>query len=283
MKILRIILFFCIIFGAGFLFGKIFVSTNGQDSSKVHYSTKDPQTVNSAIARIGAVEKIDGASSAVVNHHLLAPDLIAGTLARVGTGEPITVILVSPNHFARGNGQITTSRLDWSTPFGLLPIDQEAVDFLAQGGLAEVDEYPFAEEHGIYNVVPFIKKFFPKAKIVPLILKDSLQNEKIDLLAKSLAEIPNAFVVFSIDFSHYQTKEVADMHDSAAVKVIEARDYDNIKNLDVDSKRAIRLMLKYAELKSTPDFRVLYHSNSANYTGNKKETTSYIDGVFEAR
>lgn len=278
MEYLKKIICLCLIFVLGLGFSLLFktqtANTNGLYSSKV-----DKQLLADAFQKANSVSKIAGVSAIVVNHHLLAADLIAETLAVAAIDQPITVILISPNHFTRGTGQVISSRFDWQTPYGILKADQRTITALVKADLINVDETPFEEEHGIYNIVPFIKKYFPKAKIVPLILKSNLSDDQVDLLAKKIAELSNILVVFSFDFSHYQTKAVADKHDEETINTINSYDFENIKNLDVDSKPGVRLMLEYSKIKST-SFNILHHANSAEYVNNLTETTSYIGGVF---
>jgi AmmeMemoRadiSam system protein B len=249
--------------------------------TKTHLTASDQKTsIDNAFKKAGDVEKISNVVGAVVNHHLLAPDLIAGTLAKISTSDPITIFLISPNHFTKGTGRIITSNLDWSTPYGILPSDRNAIASLTADNFVSVDETPFDEEHGIYNIIPFIKKAFPNAKIVPLILKHNLTDGEADILAQKISTAPNSIAVFSFDFSHYQTKQVADQHDNLALNAIRKFDYSQISSLDIDSKPGFRLMLKYAELSQAKDFELTYHSNSANYTGDESDTVSYIDGLF---
>ncbi|MEI6494556.1 MAG: hypothetical protein WCO03_00655, partial [bacterium] len=52
----------------------------------------------------------------IVNHHLLAGQFIAQGLCRISTDKKITVVLLSPNHFARGSRAAISSAQGWYTP-----------------------------------------------------------------------------------------------------------------------------------------------------------------------
>ena len=117
-------------------------------------------------------------SGLIVNHHLLADKLIVRGLYLGATDKPITIVLLSPNHFGRGYGPITVAAKDWRTPAGYLHADQNVIDALAKAKAAEIDDRPFELEHGVTNILPFIKKLYPRAKIVPIIIKDGLSNER---------------------------------------------------------------------------------------------------------
>ncbi|MFS8158907.1 MAG: AmmeMemoRadiSam system protein B, partial [Candidatus Roizmanbacteria bacterium] len=64
--------------------------------------------------------KKDTIKGIIVNHHLLAGQFIAEAINLIATDKPITVVLVSPNHFARGKGSITSTISSWSTPYGVI-------------------------------------------------------------------------------------------------------------------------------------------------------------------
>jgi AmmeMemoRadiSam system protein B len=219
-----------------------------------------------------------------VNHHLLAPNLIAQEFAEVQTDKPITVVLISPNHFYKGNGGLITSSFDWQTPFGVLETDKDLVTKLKDTGLVNIDERPFDQEHGINAIVGFIKKSLPNAKFVPIIVKENLSDENADQLAEELTKLlpQDALVVGSLDFSHYLVSNGAIFHDTQTLSAMYNFDYDRLKKLDVDSHPGLRLLMKYFDLKGDKKFVVTSHENSSTVTGNFSfvETTSYIDGYF---
>lgn len=220
----------------------------------------------------------------VVNHHLLAPDLIAETFNIISSEKPITVALISPNHFFAGRGQIISSLYDWKTPYGVLESDKNLIRKLEDANLLNVEESPFEKEHGISNLVAFIKKTLPSAKIVPLIVKDTFSFRAGDVFAENLNKIlpQDSLIIASLDFSHFLPSNAADFHDAKSLAVITNFDYEAIKFLDVDSKPSLRIFLKYLDLKDAKEFTLLKNSNSAKILEDEKisETTSYITGFF---
>ena len=79
----------------------------------------------------GMSDKIKGV---LVNHHLLAPNLIAETMNTIATTSQITVVLISPNHFSAGQGQIISSLYKWDTPYGVLDSDCGNISKLEKQG-----------------------------------------------------------------------------------------------------------------------------------------------------
>lgn len=260
---------------------------NNDNNAEYHYSYySQKEFFDKAYAEIKAKpetpkEKVYGL---VVNHHLLARDLIAQAFQGVETDKPVTVVLISPNHFFAGYGQIITSEYDWQTPYGVLAHDQEVIDQLEKTDLVNVDESPFEKEHGISNIVAFIKKSLPRARIVPLVIKDTLSTKQADALAEELKNIlpEDSLVVGSLDFSHKKTSAVADQEDAKSLAAIENFDFGAIKGLDVDSRPGLLCLLRYFAAKNAAKFTLLVHTNSSKLLGklDSTETTSYITGYF---
>lgn len=219
----------------------------------------------------------------LVNHHLLAKHFIASAFDAVVSKKPVNVVLLSPNHFGAGNGKIISSVFDWKTPYGDLESDQFLIKRLAERGLVSIEETPFETEHGIFNIVAFIKRTWPNAKIIPIIIKDSLNFESADVFAGELKNIlpDNTFLVASLDFSHSVTSEIADLQDKKTLKAILDFELDSVKNSYVDSKPALRIFLKYLLNSGAAKFNLLNASNSSKLLKKDlSDTTSYITGFF---
>ncbi len=220
----------------------------------------------------------------IVNHHLLAPHLIAETIATIATDEPVTVVLISPNHFGAGRGQITSSLYSWSTPYGILENDCEVIDALQENGILHIEEKPFEKEHGISGIVSFIKKSLPQARIIPVIVKDTASPREIDVFVEALYENlgENALIIGSFDFSHGATNDTAIAFDQKSIAAITAFDYEGIKTIETDSRPGLSAVMKYMEKVGAKKFTVLFNTNAAQILKdlNLKDVTSYIDGKF---
>ena len=282
----------------GFLFGMTFVQINIKKELKLtnnfHYSEisqkgyYDEFFSGAGDCRDNYSPKIKGL---MVNHHLLAGKFMSHAFCAVATDKPMTVIIISPNHFMIGHGQVTISAYDFQTPYGVLQSGQKLVKKMSDVGIATIDEGPFEKEHGIYNLTPFIKKAMPNARIVPIIIKDNISQENkdklVDFLANNLPE--NSLIVASLDFSHYLTSEQADANDVKTLEIINNLDYQAVKDLNkdnqpgnVDSKPTLEMYLKVMSMEKAKNFTLLNHSNSAKLVGDLSipETTSYIVGYF---
>src|SRR3989344_9618852 len=105
------------------------------ESLGIHYSLNGTQEFfEEAYKNIDPQKPKDKITGITVNHHLLAANLVAQEFSLVETNQPIPVVLISPNHFFRGEGRIITSRYDWQTPYGVLRTDQRLGDKLQTAG-----------------------------------------------------------------------------------------------------------------------------------------------------
>jgi len=257
------------------------------EENKVHYSIYSQKdffekafTAAPALAKSSTTGNILGI---LFNHHLLAPHFIAQAFNAVESDGPLTVVLLGPNHFGVGSGPILTSRESWQTPYGVLSSDIELVDSLIVSGLVKADEGPFENEHGIRNIVAFIKHSLPEAKVVPLIIKDNLPSQTADALAQFLADLPvDVLLAGSFDFSHYHDLETANLHDEKSLAVVKNLSWADTLDLDTDSGPGLRVFLEALSLRRALNFTLLEHSNSAIVARQLESTstTSYITGYF---
>ncbi len=220
-------------------------------------------------------------SGLLVNHHLLASSFIAEAFDRAATAVPVTVLLISPNHFSAGKGTVILSESVWRTPYGDVQSDRQLARALVGRGLASVEETPFSQEHGISGIVAFIKKSMPEAKIVPVIVNDRLPIDQARTVADQLRSLlpPNTIIVGSFDFSHYLPSRAADFHDLFSSAAVRNFDFGSIERLDIDSHPGLALFLG---LLQGPQFHQLEHSNSARLVHEDVlETTSYVTGYFD--
>ena len=217
-------------------------------------------------------------------HHLLAGDMIAEFYHNYAGLDFDTVVLLGPNHFLAGRGQIITSDYDWQTPFGRLEVDKALLAKLQLRVGASIEPEVIAGDHAITSQTAFIKKTFPLAKFVPLLLSP----ENIPVAAENLAEAlfilareQKILLIASVDFSHYQDSQTAIQHDQASITTLQVGDLAQVYNLNIDSPPSIYTLLKYSQLQGK-SFQLLNNSNSALLSGQAdlKSTTSYVTGYF---
>lgn len=220
----------------------------------------------------------------IIPHHLLAADLIAEFFSNLEYFDYETIILIGPNHFLAGKANIITSDYDWQTPYGTLERDDKILSQLLKFDGIKIEENIFQNEHSINSEVAFIKKTFPNAKFLPIVLKPSVDKNRAEKLAEHLFKITNnkkILILASVDFSHYKNSVSAQANDKISVRAVKNFSFDKIYDLDIDSPASIYTLLKFSELNGT-NFELLNNSNSA-ILANKPDinsTTSYVTGYF---
>ncbi len=227
----------------------------------------------------------DSAVKAIlVPHHLLAARLIAGAFGKIATDRAVTVVLLSPNHFSAGKGNLIATAASWQTPYGLLAADCDAVAKLEAARAVSVEEAPFGKEHGVSGIVPFIRKSLPNARVVPVIVRDTATDadlEKFAGAAKTAFGRDTLFVA-SFDFSHELSDTAAQFHDRKSLAAVETLDGEGAKALDIDSMPGLRLTMRLLEDIGARKFSLLAHTNSSQLTGraDQPDVTSYLAGTF---
>lgn len=231
--------------------------------------------VHQAIGPVGA--------GILPHHELVGPLLAAFFLGLHPDVAPSTIVILGPDHPNIGNNYATTGCLDWQTPYGTVQCDDRLVSGLLQSNLAGQDETLLAREHGVYTIVPYLRRVFPKAKIVQIALKGDQRPDRLEELAKYFNTNlgPNDLVLASVDFSHYKNLVSAWQDDDLSLRVIRDLDPDAALNIPVDSPPAISLLLRYVRLRNLKEQQLLA-MNSAEFTNELSlpSTTSYLNAYF---
>jgi AmmeMemoRadiSam system protein B len=223
-----------------------------------------------------------------VPHHLLAADLIARGFRCAAGGNYERIILLSPDHFRRSRRPFATTSGTFETVFGEVRCDEAAVNSLLARCPKVAVSSLFEKEHGIHAVLPFIAKFFPQAKLLPVVLRVDSQRDDWLALSEALTPLVNAktLIVQSTDFSHYLRAGEARRRDQQTLNVLALADPEMVMTLrqpgHLDSKAAqfVQMFLQKQIHHARP--AVIANRNSQTYVPfRQKETTSYIVQIFE--
>lgn len=239
------------------------------------------KTYETFYERAGTIEPLsETIIGAIVPHHLLVGTAFARFYSSLRNQHPSTVVIIGPNHFNKGKGNILTADGEYDTPYGSVQIDTSLQHSLLQSPLLALDREPFIREHSISAEVAFIKKTWPDATIIPIILKSSVTQNQSEELGKLLVEtVPHdALVLASVDFSHYLPEIVADFHDETSEAAIRSFDLPRVMTLEIDSPASIVTLLTYLTARGAQNVVYREHTNSASYTNHPEiaATTSHF-------
>lgn len=225
-----------------------------------------------------------GARSAIVAHHMLVADKIASTIATLGTGNEKTIVVLSPNHFSLGRFAMQTTIGSWKTQYGNLDTEKDAVEAirLIVPDLA-IENDTFKQEHGVSVIAPFIKRWFPDAKLVAISIHEKATSEQTNALAKAIvAKLPDAVVIASMDMSHNLPEHIQSYHDEVTLKSIENGGCGGECALEIDANSVVDTLFEINRLRGTQQWVLKHHGSSLTMgaTSDWRDNTSHILGYF---
>jgi len=218
----------------------------------------------------------------IIPHHLLASSLIASFFKGLEGRAVETVVLLGPNHRNVGGSKITLSKARWKTPLGLLEPDLRVARALLPSEIAGHEEWIFDDEHSIYGLTPFIKKTFPDARFLPLVLKSSVREEEARRLGQELSRVlgEKSLVLVSVDFTHEESSTQAEINDQEGIEALRNFSFEKIYSLKTDSNPSLYALLSYLEDKEVKA-TLLENSDSFKLSGVHSESvTSYVTMYF---
>lgn len=201
---------------------------------------------------------------------------------------PDLVAVVGPMHHPYSQPLITTTHTAYSTPLGVIPVDQTALndlDVLAKAelgfGLTPVSNDP---EHSLEIELPFLQRIFQHEwKLLPIMVR-ALDERISEGLGKALATVlrdKNFVLVASTDLSHFFKQDAALAYDRAMLGEIEA--FNPAGAFDLDRARkgfacglgAFTAVLWACRKLGADKVKVLRHATSANVTGDFSSVVGY--------
>lgn len=207
---------------------------------------------------------IDSVAGIIVNHHLLAPGLIERTLSKIDVNTK-NIVLISPDHFNINPSRITSPDIATS----------EFLNTKYEPRLNEI-------EHGITNIVPYIHRYAPNAKIFSIAVGESLGLQIPSSLTDKLIAMEDVVFILSSDMSHGLDHRAAYFHDTYTFDVIKNIDFAAAGGVETDSKNGLGLFLKIMKGRGAEKFNLVERTDSASIVVSPTtgENTSYIAGYF---
>jgi AmmeMemoRadiSam system protein B len=224
-------------------------------------------------------------SGVVVPHHNIVADqrekFFSDVAAR--TSQPKAIILVSPNHYDAGRAPVQTTDQSWKLGEGSIAPARQVIASLVQQGFTANEPSSFVDEHGIYNILGDIQKYFPGTPIIPLIFKEVPEDKLIQLERALRESCEGCLMIASVDFSHYQPALLAQIHDERSIRDLETLNTAGIlASAEVDSGPSLALLALWAADHDTSRFVVRAHTNSGIINESPDlESTTHVFGWYE--
>ncbi|NML18719.1 AmmeMemoRadiSam system protein B [Azohydromonas caseinilytica] len=133
------------------------------------------------------------------------------------------VVVLSPAHRVPLRGLAAPTAQAFATPLGEVPVDQAALQALADLPQIRRDDHAHEHEHAIEVQLPFLQAVLDDFSLVPLVVGRAVADEVAQVLER-LWGGPETLVLVSSDLSHYLRYEDAQALDRATVQRLLARD-----------------------------------------------------------
>ena len=128
---------------------------------------------------------------------------VFGTLRRAKV-RPLRVVILAVSHHYPLHGISVGDYTHYETPFGLLPVDREAVKFLlSHGSPFGFKEQAHSREHSLEMELPFMARLWKDVPIVPLLV-GTMNEDELEEAGTVLSDLLNerTIIVASSDFTH---------------------------------------------------------------------------------
>lgn len=224
----------------------------------------------------------------VASHHLLTHDYLDAwfsCLAEMRT--PRVFYILSPAHYGVALEPYSLTAGSWESGFGLVESDGDKARELAGRLEVELDDRAFQVEHGVSTFMPYIKKYFPGAKVVAIAYEG---EPPVHIPASGrLAEIIKSefdeagkrenFLLISTDFSHHAGPEETRKRDYFSERYLRNPGVISWNMVGCDNRPGIYVLDKLGKNKLTAS--ILYHTNSWEIAHQgKDDITSYFFAYF---
>lgn len=220
----------------------------------------------------------------VVSHHIptTIPKLVEFYSRLAKTKSIKNFIIIGPDHTDSGQAPITVSNASFRTKYGELePIKNLATE-LQYRGLANVEESVFDPEHSVGSQILLISKFFPEARVTPIIVRSDTTSEQAKAIGKYLSNVQDneTMIILSVDFSHYLSSEQAMSLDTISGNVLKNLDSESIALVKADSLRSVQIYIEAMKGVKASDVAGFSILNTNDFMQNSDYTTGYVFGYW---
>jgi AmmeMemoRadiSam system protein B len=215
----------------------------------------------------------------IVPHHNIVAVTRSKFLQKIRFLRPFTkkIIVIGPDHFSVDQHQISYTDADWNLPSSKIFFDHS----FDSSGLS-VNNQLLKNDHTVYNLLPDIKKYFPKASLVPILISQELKIKDLDFLYQKIKNYCHfdCLLITSVDFSHYLPASLAEVHDAFTLDALNSLNLDKIFSAEVDSSQSLYLISRFAK-ENKLSFSLFAHTNSGILLQNPDiETTTHLFASF---
>ncbi|MDM8569251.1 AmmeMemoRadiSam system protein B [Thiotrichales bacterium HSG1] len=183
------------------------------------------------------------------------------------------VILLGPSHHVPFLGLAATKMQNFSTPFGNVPVDRQAIDNIVKFPQVSFMEQAHANEHSLEVQLPFLQKILDEFSIVPLVVGKATY-EQVGEILQALWGNEETIIIVSSDLSHYNNYQTAQKLDKLTTQAIETLSPEKIDCEQACGAIPISALLHIAKNKKM-QVKTIDLRNSGDTAGSKDQVVGY--------
>ena len=224
----------------------------------------------------------------ITSHHILAHHYLDAWFSQLAQiRNPQRFYIISPDHYGISLEPYSLTIGCWKSGFGIVESDREKVFELAQSLGVELDMGVFAPEHGISALMPYIKKYFPQAKVIAIVHRSEpavntfLSGGLAGILENEFDEAGKQenFLIISSDFSHGGNMQETCNYDFNSQRYLKDSRNVSWNSVCCDNRAGIYILDRLG--KNNLESCILYHTNSWEISNQgKDDITSYFFVYF---
>ncbi len=188
------------------------------------------------------------------------------------------IVVIGPSHRVYIKGASISYHDSYKTPCGDIEIDKHYSKALAhQYNFLQFQE-ALHKEHSTETQMPFIKHYFPKAKVVEIVYGD-IKSTTLAPMVKQILEDDETFLVISTDLSHFHTLKEAKALDEICLRAVKSLDIKTIqKGCEACGLIGVKALLEAAEQKGYKTELIDYRT-SADASGDNRSVVGYMSAL----
>ncbi len=191
---------------------------------------------------------------------------------------PKRLIVIGPSHRHYFEGVSTGEYDRFETPCGSLSVDSDYLRKLKKHFPLTFVPQAHLKEHSTEVQMPFIRHYFPKAKVIEIVY-GKVDVRQLARLIYALIQDPDNLVVISTDLSHFYPLEKAKQKDNICLNAITRADPALLSRgceaCGLTGLQALLYVAKKAGLKT----RILDYRTSADASGDSSRVVGYVSAV----
>jgi AmmeMemoRadiSam system protein B/AmmeMemoRadiSam system protein A len=183
------------------------------------------------------------------------------------------VVLMGPTHRVAVQGLATVSVNTFTTPLGVIPIDQEALGLVKDLPQVVVSDLAHQQEHSLEVHLPFLQACLDDFSLVPFAVGEASPKQVAEVLEK-LWGGDETLIVISSDLSHFLDYQTAQKKDRITSEHIVSLEFEQIGYGDACGRNPVNGLL-YVARQHGYDVELLDLRNSGDTAGDKSRVVGY--------